>query len=479
MQHREVVVTPRAWSPRGEAALHVRGRSLLVWSGIPGEAAKVRIVHEGDHLDYAVFRDTRAPDPHRVDPRCDRYHTCGGCPLMHLDVVGQATAHRSMIAAALAEEGLHDVAVGEVVPSPDGETDFRHVVKLGVGWSDLGHLRVGAWGRRTRSVVPIPDCHVATPTLRALMGTVAHHVIDLDLKPYDPVADQGILRAIVLRQSRATGEVLVTLVAGRRTRALSELAQRIVGDRSEVTGVVLHLNDDEGNAIFSRDEDGRIGWLALEGRGFVEDRLLDLTYRIGPGDFFQTNPAMAEVLYARTLDALGLGPGVPFVDLYCGVGGLALPAAKRCGWAFGVEEVEGAVLAARESAKANGVVAEFQAGRVEAVLPALARRVAASRPVVAVNPARRGLEPGVVDAIVALRPRRIAYISCNPRALARDLVAFRAHGLDLLGPITPYDMFPNTAHVECVALLGAHDADVAAPRAPRRRATNAVRSVDP
>lgn len=473
---REVVVTPKSWSPRGEAALQGQGRQLLIWSGIPGETARVRIVHEGEHQDYAVFRDTRRPDPHRIAPVCDRYHTCGGCPLMHLDEGGQAYARRQMVQAALHDEGLGEVPVGNLVASPDGRQDFRHVLKLGVGFSDMGHLRVGAWGRRTRSVVPIPECPVVTPVLRTVMASVAHHVIELGLQPYDPESDRGVLRAFVLRQSRATGEVLVTIVAGRRVKALSDLASRLVGECSVISGVVLHLHDDEGNAIFSRDEEGHIGTLVLEGRAFVEDRLLDLTYRIGAGDFFQTNPGMAERLYADTLERLELGPQVPFLDLYCGVGGLALPAARLTGWAMGVEEVQGAVTAAREAARANGLSAEFVAGRVGEVLPTLQRRLGPSHPVVAVNPARRGLEPGVAEAIVALQPRRIAYISCNPRALARDLVAFQALGMQVES-VQIYDMFPHTAHVECVAILGSpHTEEVAARRAPRRRALGASRS---
>ncbi len=475
---REVVVTPRSWSPRGEAVLAARGRSLMIWAGIPGESARVKIVHEGHQQDYAIFRDTRQPDPHRVNPRCDRYHTCGGCPLMHLDDAGQRRARRALVLDALAGEQLFDVPVGQVVPSPDGNDGFRHVVKLGVGWSDHGHLRVGAWGRRSRSIVPIPECPVAAPVLRPLMGAIAHHIIDLEIAPYDPTTDKGVLRAIVLRASRSTGEVLVTLVAGRRTHTLRDLAVRLAAENSCVAGVVLHLNEEEGNAIFVRDEEGEIGSMVLEGRGFVEDRLLGIDYRIGAGDFFQTNPGMAEVLYRDTLDRLQLAPEMPLVDLYSGVGGMALPGARITGWAVGVEEVQGAVASARAAAKLNDVPAEFVAGKVLEVLPAIARRLENAAPALTVNPARRGLEPGVLEAIVGMKPRRIAYVSCNPRALARDLVGFAAAGYRI-GDVQLYDMFPNTAHVECVALLESPDADAVTRRGPRRKVLDAARSRDP
>lgn len=471
---RELAVTPTSWSPRGEAVLSVRGRPIVVWQGIVGEHATVRITNLGRNRDYASFRGTQRPSPHRVDPPCEKYHTCGGCPLMHLDLAGQHAAKRAMVREALDAEGLGDLPVGELTAGPDAERDFRWVVKLGVGHSDHGRLRVGAWGRNNRSIVPIPHCLVAADPLRAVMASVAHHILELDLPPYDPASDRGVLRAVVLRGSRSTGEVLVTIIAGRRVRGLAELADRVAIEASPVVGVVLHLNADPGNAIFQRDPLGEIHTKVLRGRPYVEESLGGVRYRIGPGDFFQTNPGVAERLYARALDALDLGPDTPFVDLYSGVGGLALAAAARTGWAHGVEFLSGAVASARDAAKAQDLPATFECEDVGVLLPDLARRLAGARPVVAVNPARRGLEEGVAEGIAALRPRRIAYISCDPRAMARDLAHLRDLGF-LPARVDPFDMFPHTAHVECLAILHSEDDEPPTGRAPRRRVIGATR----
>lgn len=472
---REMVVTPSVWSPRGEAEAVVRGRRMKVWQGIVGESARVRVVAEGQNADFAIFRETTTPARERVEPRCDRYHTCGGCPWMHMDARGQADARTQLVRDALDAEGLRDVPIDGFVDSPDGQDGFRWVVKLGIGYSDRGRLRIGAWGRRTRSIVPIPHCHVASDPIRHAMTLIAHHVLDLDIRPYDPITDEGVLRAIVIRGSRTTGDILVTLVAGRRIRALHELAERLMREPSQIQGIALHLNDDEGNAIFRYDEEeDRVLYKLLEGRPWIEETLNGVTYRIGPGDFFQTNPGLAERLYADVVERLELEPEVPVVDLYCGVGGFALQAARHTGWALGIEEGAGAIDAAREAAKANGLTAEFLSGRVDELMPQVARRLAASRPVVIVNPARRGLEEGVIDGITTVRPRRIAYISCNPRALARDLAAFREQGMQATSVVL-YDMFPNTAHVECVAVLEGASADDAR-RAPRRKVVGRARS---
>lgn len=465
----DVRVTPQAWTERGEARVPGRHHpDLFVFGGIPGELANVWVHHEGRNQALGLWRGAADPHPHRVEPPCDRYSACGGCPFMHLDLEGQWRARRSLVRRAFDQEGLQDVPIGEHHDSPDGLADYRHVVKVGAGYSDQGSIRLGAWGRRSRSIVPIPHCPVTTPTLRRVMSALAHHVIDHEIRPYDPVSDTGVLRAAVMRQSRTTGEVLITLVVGKRIRQLRDLADAVANDVTDVTGVWVHVNDDPGNNIFSRGEDGSIGVRPLLGKAWIEEEINGISYRMGPGDFFQTNPAMADVLYRQTMEALRIEDGTPVVDLYCGVGGMALQAARVSGWALGVEGIEGAVGHARESARRNGITAEFLCADVVDAVPDVRRRLGERRPVVVVNPARRGLEEGVVDGIVDLNPRRIGYISCNPRALARDLADFRSRGFEI-GEVQLFDMFPNTPHVECLVVLSGKDADVPGPRAPRRK----------
>lgn len=469
-------VIPERWSPRGEAWVRGKGRhrEMLVWSGIPGEGANVRAFAGGQHQVHAEWIGSKQPDPHRVEPPCERYTSCGGCPWMHLDPTGQEQAHVELVRDAFAEVGWDRAPIAAWHPSPDGLVDFRHVIKLGVGLNDDGRTRVGAWGRASRRIVPIPQCNVAKPVLRKVMVSFAHHTMALEVWPWEPGTDRGVLRAAVLRASRTTDEVVITLVAARSSPRLRDLAEAVAGACNEVVGVWLHLNDEPGNAIFARDDDGEIKSLPLVGKELLEEKLNGVTYRIGPGDFFQTNPAVAEILYRRTIDALAPGPDDAVVDLYSGVGGLALQAASRgAGFVVGIEEVEGAVARARGAARLNRLNAEFHAGRVEDLLPELVRRLDGVRPLVTVNPARRGLEDGVVEGIGALRPRRLAYVSCNPRALAHDLRRLERFGLRPVAGLELFDMFPNTPHVECLAVLEGPPDEGPARRAPRRKVVRA------
>lgn len=464
-------VTPDRWTPWGEASARLRdGREAIIWQGIPGERAQVQPTGGGQHKVHGHWlAPAFEPHPLRRDPPCGKVNTCGGCPLMHLVEEGQHRARLAMVRAAFGMEGVDEVAVPDaVVASPDGTEGYRHTVKLACGRSPMGSTRLGAFGRGSHDVVPIPGCNVATPLLREMMNVVAHHTIDLEMWPWDPETGKGALRHVVMRQSRASGKVAVTLVTGKGGRMPRMLAERIQGAHGQVAGVALHINAQPTNAIFDAEPGEAPQFMHLTGNPVLEEELAGVRLRVGPGDFFQANPAMADRI-ARDLIAL-LEPWRerPVLDLYCGVGGFALALGKVHGWAFGAEVVPGAIDRAKANALLNHIPAEFGVGRVAEILPDLRRRTAGQGPVVMVDPARRGLEEGVIDSIAQLQPAVLAYLSCNPRALARDLRLLLDRGWTV-ETLRAYDMFPQTAHLETLALLRPPEAPEVTRRAPRRR----------
>ncbi len=442
---------------------------MLIWEGIPGEPARVQVRFDGQNRVRAEFKAPAGkPHPARRSPPCDRYRACGSCPLMHMEAETQRRARLAIVREALAENGLEHLTPDEVVPSPEGEEDYRHVVKLAVGMSDRGRVRVGAFRRGSRNIVAIPDCTVATPQLRAAMRIVARAIIDLDIHPWDP-EHGGTLRYVVLRQSRVTGRVLCTLVVGRSTRFLDKLCAQIMTVDSAIVGVHLHINTHPGNAIFHADGDPMgPGFTRMEGDRTITEELAGNKLEVGPGDFYQANPAMAERIATDILAAFAPWQDRPAVDLYCGVGGFSLALARAHGYLLGVEYGEGAVARARKNAATNRLQAEFFAGAVAERLPELGARVAGKAPVVLVDPARRGLEDGVMEAITDLKPSAVGYLSCNPRSLSRDLRRFLDEGWQV-DRVFAYDMFPQTSHVETFALLRPAEQPKAEGRAPERR----------
>jgi 23S rRNA (uracil1939-C5)-methyltransferase len=467
MARPDSMVTPDSWLPRGEASCSRSRPPTAVWQGIPGEKCKIHVYAPGKNRSLARWEGAVGrPSPHRVEPACPHYSSCGGCPWMHVDARGQAKGRVELVRTAYDLHGLAEHAPRELRASPDGIEGYRYLMKLAVGRSDRGRPRVGAFGRSTRNVIPIPGCRVLAPALQETMRLVAHLVIEQDIWPWDPERERGVLRYVIVRQSRASGKQLVTLVGARRSPKYRDLAQALVQMQGAIAGVHLHLNGSPGNALFEPSEDGGISTLRLEGDRTIEESVAGLRLPIGAGDFFQTNPAVAELI-VRDLEA-ELDGDHAVVDLYSGVGGLTLAAARRTGWALGVEAVETAVNRARAAASLNAVPAEFLAGEVLEQLPEVSRRLAGRAPVVVVNPARRGLEPGVVEGLVELDPARLIYISCNPVSQARDLADLLDRGF-AVERSRAYDMFPNTPHVEVMAVLRGPAAGKPQARPPRRR----------
>jgi hypothetical protein len=248
-----------------------------------------------------------APDPHRVTPPCERYGTCGGCPLMHLDAAGQSGARRWLVHRALANEGLGDVEVrrpsSRAPPArPTSATSSRSAsagAPRGASRSARGAATRGTWCRSPSATSPRRCCAARWsrwPTTRcsssSRRGTGA----------------RACCGRPVLRASRSTGEVLITLVAARKDKALLDLAEEVARGIPEVVGVWLHLNGEEGNAIFAKDDQGVVGALHLVGRDTIEDRLGAITYRIGPGELLPDETRRwPRCCNSRVLDELQVG----------------------------------------------------------------------------------------------------------------------------------------------------------------------------
>jgi len=444
-----------------------KGKPVVVWGGIPGEAGLVKIHHSGHNQAKARWLSSETPDAHRRVPPCDKYDRCGSCPMMHLDSKGQDDARLSIVADLFAKNGLDLEVPSTVVPCPDGPENYRHVVKMACGRSDWGRPRLGAYERDSHKVLPIPNCRVATSALRRAMGSVTHHIIESGLPPYDTKEEKGILRHVLIRESRLTGEMLVTLVCARRPRDIKDLADEIIQNLSLVVGVHMHINSEPGNAIFNT-EDGAIRTVTINGSPTIDDSIAGVKMRFGPTDFFQVNPSTAEVIVADVMELTADLADRPVVDLYCGVGTFALPMAQRHPWVGGIEYSAGAVERAKTNAQLLKVKAEFLAGPVAEMVPQWASRVRDSAPVVVLDPARKGLEEEAFDPIESLKPARIMYVSCNPAALARDLAEWVRRGWTV-DALRAYDMFPQTAHLEMLAVLSPAVAPVAKKDGPRRR----------
>ena len=324
------------------------------------------------------------------------------------------------------------------------------VSKLVAGRARHGALRLGA-RNRDGAIVPIPDCIVTDADLNNLGKQITFLLDRLQIFPYTPKHKSGV-RNIVMRKSALNGRILVTIVATRRTFHLESLAEHIAELSFNIQGVHLHLNNEQGNAIFVRDNQGRAKTSVLYGHRTLRERVGGTDYIMGPGDFFQVNLEVAHILRNAVVEFSKRFSKYPMVDLYCGVGFFALELAKVHGWCVGIEMVDAAIWNAKMAAQEQNINAEFITGDVYDEVDIVQQRIGKSSPFIVVDPARRGLEEGVVEEIDAMNPCAVAYVSCSTRSLVRDIERFQALGWKLES-CSWYDMFPNTVHVEALALF--------------------------
>jgi 23S rRNA (uracil1939-C5)-methyltransferase len=429
-------------------AVHVAG-------ALPGERVTATVTHVSGHTGeaWADLESVEAASPARRPPSCPAFGACGGCALQHLDYPAQLDWKRRRVVRALAAAGLTDPTVADCVASPR-RLGYRNKSKL-VPAQAAGRLILGAYAPRSHRVVDLAGCRIAEPPLddvaRALCGILDQAGVRL----YDERTGSGDLRHVVLR-ANCDGRVLAVWVVARPLPNGEALAQALRAARPEVSGVVEHQNPATGNAIFAvtaaQSDAPTTPERTLAGTSIFEDRIqVDgraLRLRLAPSAFFQANRQVAALAYAEMARGLSVGAGERVVDAYCGGGAIALTLARCAAEAIGIESHPGAVADAALSAASNQISnARFVAGDAAVALAAIDRAQ-----VVVLNPPRKGCAPRVLSEIVRLAPRAIAYLSCDPETLARDLTWLAAHGYRICS-VLPFDMLPHTPHVETLVLL--------------------------
>jgi 23S rRNA (uracil1939-C5)-methyltransferase len=411
---------------------------------LPGEQVTARVDHVSSHrpVAWATFQTIHTQSPDRVAPACLAYGRCGGCVLQHFAYRAQVAWKEQALHALVATHPHPDAAaLLPAVASPD-PFHYRNKSKLVAGLDRAGRPVLGAYAPRSHDVVDLAGCAIAQAPLDDVAADLrdilaAHRVV-----PYDERQLLGTLRYVILRAS-ATGAVLVTLVTATETFPSGlAVAAALRARRPEVGGVVHNINPTRGNAIFGPRES------TLAGARTLEDRIGGVRLSVSSQAFLQANRAVATLAYAAITAAVAPGADDVVVDAYAGVGGIALTLAPHVKRVVGIEEHAAAVDDAVTSAALNGVTnATFVVGDVAERLASVGAAT-----VVVLNPPRKGCARPVLERTAALAPRVIAYLSCAPETLLRDLAVLHALGYRTRS-VTPFDMLPHTPHLEALAIL--------------------------
>ena len=377
---------------------------------------------------------------------CPHFPRCAGCPWVGVPYPEQLARKTQRVREALAAfPSLADARVLPLRPAPR-VLGYRSVVKL-VARRVRGELRLGVYRRGTHQVVDVRQCAAHHPFANAVLARLAGLVERIDVPTYDETTREGWLRYVLVRVGAGRRAQVVLVVRDRSFARERELLAALRGVRG-VAGVALNLNDDPGNAILGPR------FAADSGARTLAERMFGLEVESRAGSFLQANPRAARAAYARVIGLADVSPGTRALDLFCGVGAVALALAREGADVHGIDASERAIGDARANAARNRVHGvRFSVGNARPMLRELAG-AGARVDLVTLNPPRRGAGPEVCETLAALAPRRVVYMSCDPGTLARDLDDLAACSYRTLR-IEPFDFLPHTEHVEAVALLEA------------------------
>jgi 23S rRNA (uracil1939-C5)-methyltransferase len=439
----------------GGRARHATGEyAVVLRRGVPGSRVRARVLRRRGERIEARAVALIDPGPNAATPRCRHFGVCGGCSFQDVAYAAQLELKREAVRRALEARGV-ELEVEPCRPASD-PWHYRNKMELTFGrrFVEPGELAgvpaefaLGLHpAEHFHKVLDLGECPIQSDAMGAVARTARRLALERGLEAWDTRAHAGLLRHLVLRQSAATGELLVVLVTSAEApERVRPFAAELCAAHPEIAALVQAVNARHGQTAVGQRE------LVLHGPGHIVERVAGLELRLSARSFFQTNTRGAEELVAIVREEARCAPGDAVLDLYCGGGLFALALARAAGSVRGLELVEAAVEDARANAERNAIAnASFTAGDVAALL---AGRGAEPPPdVVVVDPPRAGLHPSVPRALAELRPRRLVYVACNPAAAAADLRVLADAGL---APrrARPLDLFPHTPHVECVFTL--------------------------
>lgn len=433
----------------GEGIGHCDGFTVFVKDALVGDEVSAKLTKVKKNYAYARCEKILTPSPDRVAPGCAIAKSCGGCQLQSLSYEKQLEFKARKVRENLERiGGFEDIARSEEkIIGMEDPFRYRNKAQYPVGRSKDGRLIAGFYAGRTHVIMETEDCLISVSENRQILRIILSHMEKYRIEPYNEATGTGLVRHILIRKGFSSKELMVCLVLnGEHLPHQEELVQSLAGIKG-MTSVSLNINKEQTNVILGSK------LFNLFGNGYITDQISSLQFRISPLSFFQVNPVQTRRLYQKVLEYADLQGEETVWDLYCGAGTISLFLAQKAKQVIGVEVVPEAIENARENALINNIEnVLFHVGKAEEIVPEEVEKKNARADVVVVDPPRKGCEESLLATILTMKPERIVYVSCDSATLARDL-KYLCSNEYRLNRFCPVDMFPQTVHIETVALL--------------------------
>ena len=455
----------------GEGIIQHEGVTFFVPACLPGEKVRFRVVKIKDKIGYGKLEEVLTPAEERAREECPVFMRCGGCQLQHMEYSSQMEFKTNLVKDCLRKIGGLSCEVRPTVKS-DLPYGYRNKLQLPVGVDKEGNTVIGFYAERSHRIVPISACAIHPEWSEKLIALMKRYFTECAVQGYDELKKTGVVRHIVARE--IGGKYLITLVCAKRKLPMSEYLIQLLSEAFPVFSLYVNFNDKDTNVIFGEE------FQLVHGMPFFEAEEQGIRYEAGPQTFLQVNENIRGKLYNAAIKTVLEDGDEVVIDAYSGGGLLTAMLAKKAKRVYGIELEPEAVLCA-DSLKQKNKLENMTniCGYVEEKLAGVLQAEAGEKVRLILDPPRAGIHRSVLKALLASGIEKLTIISCNPSTLARDLgilsgrlIEKEAGGELIKNPayeqlpegetlagyyqptlIQPYDMFPQTKHVESLVCL--------------------------
>lgn len=422
---------------------------IFIEGALKGEKVKGRIVKVNKNFAYGKLMEVLEASEERVNPSCAIYKRCGGCKLQHASYKAQLDFKWDRVKDCVSKIGKLDPSIVKYPLGMENPWRYRNKVQLPIGLIN-GEVKIGFFAPRSHDIIDMESCLIQDEIGDKVVKLTREWIEKFNIRPYNvdgEYDEKGVVRHIMIRRGFTTNEVMVVLVTnGEKLPHKEEFVDLMIKNIPGIKSIIQNINSKKTNVILGLESK------TLWGEDTISDYIGDFRFNISPLSFFQVNPIQTEVLYGKALEYANLTGNEEVFDAYCGTGTITLFLSQKAKKVYGVEIIPQAIDNAWINAKENKVEnVEFFVGESEVVIPDLINK-GVKADVVVVDPPRKGCDKKLLDAITNIDAKKIVYVSCDPSTLGRDLQVLEENGYKTL-EVQPVDMFPNTAHIENVALL--------------------------
>jgi len=418
------------------------GYTVFVEDLLKGEKAEIVITERRKNYGFGKVVERLERSPYRAAPKCKHFYECGGCQMMHMDYDLQVHFKQYRVESLLKRNGFEDAIVNDTI-SMMNPYHYRNKVEIKFAEGTKG-VEVGFFQNKSHQLVNLEECYIMPKKTFETMNLMRNLANEFSVKAYNDQTKTGLLKSAVIRESFSNKEIVILINTTSEAFPNQEaFVKKLTTKIPEIKGIGRSISIDE--STLSRDPIEMI-----YGKDHLTDKINGLTFEIGFRSFFQTNTLQTEKLYAKALEYASLSGKDKVIDAYCGIGTIGLSASKDSYKVFGIEVVRQAIVDAKRNAEINKIDnAFFEVGTSESVIQKWKKY---KFDVIFVDPPRKGCDKEFIDTLIAMKIPKIVYISCDPATLVRDIKLLKEAGYELK-EVTPVDMFPQTTHVESVALL--------------------------